>query len=124
MVTDQETTPIEFVVSDPATTTIFQRILGGVAARKRLLVDTVGVALLNGLKNKPGVIFVDDVVMMGLGKHTDIPLANWGNDTDAAETADRPDDWLLESIDDPDEVLDRVREAIDEVNENTDDYVS
>jgi hypothetical protein len=62
--------------------------------------------------------------MMGLGKHTDIPLANWGNDTDAAETADRPDDWLLESIDDPDEVLDRVREAIDEVNENTDDYVS
>ena len=66
LVTDAETKPLEFRCTGPIRPTNFQKVLYGSVLDSHILVELVGVALLNSLTEKPSALLVRESALVYL----------------------------------------------------------
>ncbi len=74
LVTDNTGIPLEFLITSAVRPTRPQRILYGKRLNSFIANDLCGAQLLNDIKMKPKVVFVQDEYMLGLADHTLIPV--------------------------------------------------
>ncbi len=74
LVTDNTGIPLEFLITSAVRPTRAQQILYGKRLNSFIANNLCGVQLLNDIKTKPKVVFVQDEYMLGLAAHTSIPV--------------------------------------------------
>jgi hypothetical protein len=94
LVTDTDTKPVEFRITDPVRPTGFQRTLYGEILDEHILVELIGVPLLRELKEKPDFVLVKDEIFLGVNTQQKIPviqlLNEIGREGKNVETAQLP----------------------------------
>ncbi|HAJ64824.1 MAG TPA: hypothetical protein DCP31_40940 [Cyanobacteria bacterium UBA8543] len=73
LVTDTETKPLEFRVTAPVRPQKFQEILYGELLDEHVSVELIGLPLVNALEQKPNLIIVRDVLLLGINARQEIP---------------------------------------------------
>jgi hypothetical protein len=68
LVTDKDTKPVEFRVTGPVSPTNFQRTLYGDVLQEYILVEIIGIPLLNNLSEKPNILIVRDPLFFGISR--------------------------------------------------------
>ncbi|MBU7582819.1 MAG: hypothetical protein KAF91_07890 [Nostoc sp. TH1S01] len=74
LVTDKDTKPLEFRVTEPVRPTKVQRTLYGEILYDYILVELIAVPLLAALKEKPKFVLVDDEIFMDANNKQEIPI--------------------------------------------------
>jgi hypothetical protein len=82
LVTDTDTKPVEFRITDPVRPTAFQRTLYGEILDEHILVELIGVPLLRELQEKPNFVLVQDEIFLGVNTKQEIPVIQLLNETD------------------------------------------
>jgi hypothetical protein len=81
LVTDADTKPVEFRITDPVRPTAFQRTLYGEILDEHILVELIGVPLLRELKEIPKFVLVKDGIFLGVNTKQKIPVIQLLNET-------------------------------------------
>lgn len=74
LITDNTGIPLEFVVTTAVKTTAAQRILYGKRLRSYIAINPCVKQLLQNVKTKPRVLFVENDWLLGIHEHADIPV--------------------------------------------------
>lgn len=72
LVTDKETKPIEFRVTEPVRPTKIQRTLYGEILYDYILVELIALPLLTALKEKPNIVIVQDEILINVNQKQEI----------------------------------------------------
>ncbi|BAZ50584.1 hypothetical protein NIES4103_32010 [Nostoc sp. NIES-4103] len=73
LVTDKETKPLEFRVTEPVRPTKIQRTLYGEILYDYILVELIAVPLLKALKEKPDIVLIQDKILIDVNQKQEIP---------------------------------------------------
>ena len=73
LVTDSSTKPLEFRVTASVRPQKFQEIVYGDILNEHVAVELMGLPLLNALDQKPNVVIVRDILLLGLNAKQSIP---------------------------------------------------
>ena len=73
LVTDTETKPLEFRVTEPVRPQKFQEILYGELLKEHIAVELMGLPLVNAFQQKPDLIIVRDPLLLGINARQEIP---------------------------------------------------
>lgn len=90
LVTDNTGIPLEFLITTAVRPTRAQQILYGKRLNSFIAINLCGVQLLNDIKTKPKVVFVQDEYMLGLVTHTSIPVLVLRQTEQLGTTSPRP----------------------------------
>lgn len=74
LVTDGHTRPLEFRVSGPVRPSSLQKVLYGDTLQEYICTELIGLPMLQGLENKPGLVLVREAEFLKLRPKTDIPV--------------------------------------------------
>lgn len=74
LVTDKDTKPLEFRVTEPIRPTKFQKTLYGEILEDYILVELIAVPLLAALKEKPSIVLVRDEIFLRIDSKQEIPV--------------------------------------------------
>ena len=74
LITDNTGIPLEFVVTTAVKTTAAQRILYGKRLRSYIAINLCAKQLLQNVKTKPKVLFVQNDWLLGIHEHTEVPV--------------------------------------------------
>tara|TARA_B100000287_G_scaffold356748_1_gene347782 strand:- start:211 stop:777 length:567 start_codon:yes stop_codon:yes gene_type:complete len=87
LITDAEAYPLELVYSDAVKPTAIERIALGVKLQSGINVKRIALPLMKKLKNKPSIIFVDDVNLLNAQKETQTIICSLSEDGDVDENS-------------------------------------
>ncbi|MBD2207650.1 hypothetical protein H6G33_35765 [Calothrix sp. FACHB-1219] len=73
LVTDKETKPLEFRVTEPVRPTKIQRTLYGEILYDYILVELIAIPLLKALQEKPNIVMIEETLLMDINKKQEIP---------------------------------------------------
>ena len=73
LITDTETKPLEFRVTEPVRPQKFQEILYGGLLNEHISVELIGLPLLSVLQQKPNLIIVRDILFLEINTKQEIP---------------------------------------------------
>lgn len=90
LITDNTGVPVEFLLTKTVRPTPAQRILYGKRLQSYLSVDLCARQLVDDVKTRPGVIFVESELMLALHRFTDIPVLWLQTPTELGQTSSRP----------------------------------
>lgn len=90
LITDNTGVPVEFLLTKTVRPTPAQRILYGKRLQSYLSVDLCARQLIDDVKTRPGVIFVESELMLALHRFTDIPVLWLQTPTELGQTSARP----------------------------------
>lgn len=90
LITDNTGVPVEFLLTKTVRPTPAQRILYGKRLQSYLSVDLCARQLVDDVKTRPGVIFVESELMLALHRFTDIPVLWLQTPKDLRQTNARP----------------------------------
>lgn len=74
LVTDKDTRPLEFRITETIRPTKFQRTLYGEILYDYILVELVAVPLLAALKEKPSVVLIRDEIFLSISSKQEVPV--------------------------------------------------
>ncbi|MDF5706518.1 MAG: hypothetical protein PUP90_02260 [Nostoc sp. S4] len=74
LVTDKDTRPLEFRVTEPIRPTKFQRTLYGEILYDYILVELIAVPLVASLKEKPSLVLIRDEIFLSISSKQEVPV--------------------------------------------------
>ncbi|MBD6617507.1 hypothetical protein FNW02_17160 [Komarekiella sp. 'clone 1'] len=74
LVTDKNTKPLEFRVTEPIRPTKFQRTLYGEILYDYIFVELIAIPLLAALKEKPSIVLIQDEIFLSINSKQEIPV--------------------------------------------------
>lgn len=90
LITDNTGVPVEFLLTKAVRPTPAQKILYGKRLGSYLSVDLCARQLVDDVKTRPGIIFVENEALLGLHRFTDIPILWLQTPTELGKTSERP----------------------------------
>jgi len=91
LITDSDTTPLEFRCTSPVRPSNLQKTLYGRILEQHILINLIGLPLIRSSKNKFNLILVRDPLFLELRPQIDIPLLRIFKDTeDDSVTGEKP----------------------------------
>ena len=81
LLTDGDTKPLEFRCTNPIRPTSLQTVLYGQMLDNHLMVELIGLPLVNSLKQPPALILVQDSALLGLRQKVDSPVLQIAKET-------------------------------------------
>jgi len=75
LLTQEQTVPIEFYLTDPLRPNPLQKLLYGAIFEEYLKFEVFGKPLLSNLSSKPEIVFVRETALLNLVDTSEIPLA-------------------------------------------------
>lgn len=95
LVTDAETVPVEFRVTDPIRAEPAHRVLYGAALDHHLLVDLIGVPLLRALREEVSHVLVREPRLLRLQERASVPVLWVGREDDLVPMPDADEPGFL-----------------------------
>lgn len=74
LISENSGIPLEFIITHAVRPTAAQKVLYGKSLRRHIAVDLCAKQLLESVKTKPQVIFINNPELFLASKHTDIPI--------------------------------------------------
>ena len=91
LITDNNTTPLEFRCTSPVRPTNLQKTLYGRILEQHIVINLIGLPLIRSPKNKFNLILVREPLFLELRPHIDIPMLRIFKDTeDDSVTGEKP----------------------------------
>ncbi len=90
LITDNTGVPVEFLLTKAVRPTPAQKILYGKRLGSYLSIDLCARQLVDDVKTRPGIIFVENETMLALHRFTDIPVLWLQTPKELGNTSERP----------------------------------
>lgn len=97
LITDESTKPLEFRVTAPIKPTPLQKTLYGDILKEHIMVELIGVPLINALKTKPEIILVRNSLFLGINEHLEYPAIRLFKDNEVSYSQDNRESEQLHS---------------------------